>query len=854
MNRRLLTRGLAALAFSLLSAIPAVARDIPLGDVRITEPGARTGRSTVTPWSGTWWPMAAGELSLGWNGTGADYVYDTASKTYRRATGQKADNDLAPLLKFDAWRKALTGTDPGAALVELHGSGRFRHHVYGDEKERYDREGVSYSWWGHCNGWCAAAILEAEPLGPVSGGGIRFDVADLKGLLTESHYGVESDFTGRRYNAPEAFERDSREPGRLLLAALNANAPKPVAEYVAWYEKAYETTMSATARAAARPADFKDELESFERSYADRFDRAYADLDPHVFHQILESVIGQRHLAFVADITCNEEVWNHPAYGYDSTVERVRTFTENGASKTEWRVRTVVQYATDGVSESVLGIESFTRTYTYSLITDSTGKPIGGAWTGASVDDHPDFAWLPTLNPTGFDASDNPNLRWGDLVTLYPQVHAAAAARSIDLTVNGVQATSRRASGRTTTFPQPVAVPAGDVVLGVRSASAGVNRVAYFEQRLDASGAVPVVAREPLVTLGTSSTAPTFEATARLTSGKRMVLCYAYDAAGKLLSIDELTLQVGANAPPPQADDAFEENDATGAAAAITAGVHQNLQCNDEDWFKLTLAQGASLTATIDFTHSAGDLDLEVVGPAGQVGASDGTSNQEKVEKTGLAAGVYKVRVHGYSGARGRYTLTIVTGGNAPPPASTDDRFEENDTRAAAAAIAAGAYPGLSCKDDDFFKVTLTAESTLTVKTEFRHAEGDLDLQLLDASGTELAKSDSTADAEEVKKERLAPGTYLFRVHGYNGAKAAYGVTVTVTPTGATPPATRSGTITATSLNVRRGPGTTYQVATTLSQNAAVTILGESGTWYRVTWTGAPTGDLWVSKQYVRLN
>lgn len=859
MKRPLLRSGAAGLVLSLLSSAPADAREIALGDVRITAPERREGRAAVTPWSGTWWPMADGELARGWNGTPADFTYDPATKKYVRATAsaQKPSNDLAPFLKYDAWRHLVTGTDPGSSLVELHGEGRFNHHVYGDEKERLDREGVSYSWWGHCNGWCAAAILEREPIAPVDARGVRFEVADLKGLLTESHFGVESDFTGRRFNAPKPAIRTARDTGRTLLAALTGNAPRPVAEYIAWYEIGYGTTMSAAAKAAARPADFKDELEGFERWYVDSYDDAYSDLAPDVFHKILESVIGQRRLAFVADITCNEEVWNHPAYAYDATITQARAFTESGGARTEWSVRTIVTYATDGVSESVIGVEAFTRTYTYTLVTDDAGRLLRGAWTGASVDDHPDFAWLPTRNPTGVDTSENPRVVWGDITTLLPQNHGAATVRAFDLSAAGVTASSRRANDRTTTWSQPVSTGA-DVALGARAAgNVALAKVTYFEQRLNASGATPIVTRDALVPLGESTTGPGFEATARLQSGKRMLLAYGYDASGRLLGVEEITVQVGGGtSTPPASDDAFEQNDTAATAAVVAPGVYRDLACNDEDWFAVTLAAPGALTVKLDLSNATGDLDLGVDGPSGSVGRSEGTGDTEKVEAASLPAGTYKVRVHGYQGARGRYTLTV-TAASVTPPAPSDDRFEENDARAQAAVLAAGAYPGLACNDDDWFKVTLAAEATLAIKLDFRHAEGDLDLEVTDGAGAVLGSSTSAADGELVSKERLAPGTYLVRVYGYRGARAAYGLTVTATPTGGvTPtPTTRTGTITANTLNVRRGPATTFAIAGTVRQGALVTILEERAGWYRVTYPGAPTGagELWVSRTYVRV-
>ncbi|MCO5168493.1 MAG: alpha/beta fold hydrolase [Planctomycetes bacterium] len=72
-------------------------------------------------------------------------------------------------------------------------------------------------------------------------------------------------------------------------------------------------------------------------------------------------------------------------------------------------------------------------------------------------------------------------------------------------------------------------------------------------------------------------------------------------------------------------------------------------------------------------------------------------------------------------------------------------------------------------------------------------------------------------------------------------------------PPPSAPPSTAPvGTVTATELNVRRGPGTSNAVVTTLRRGAEVGILAEQAGWYRVTWPGAPAGDLWVSAAYVQ--
>ncbi len=69
----------------------------------------------------------------------------------------------------------------------------------------------------------------------------------------------------------------------------------------------------------------------------------------------------------------------------------------------------------------------------------------------------------------------------------------------------------------------------------------------------------------------------------------------------------------------------------------------------------------------------------------------------------------------------------------------------------------------------------------------------------------------------------------------------------------AAPASNPMGTVTAASLNVRSGPGTTYAVVTTVAAGRRLEILEERSGWLRVRWTGAPTVPaLWCSAAYVR--
>jgi hypothetical protein len=52
------------------------------------------------------------------------------------------------------------------------------------------------TWYGHCNGWTAAAIRHAEPRQSVVRNGVTFTPADIKGLLAELYMYTDTEFLG----------------------------------------------------------------------------------------------------------------------------------------------------------------------------------------------------------------------------------------------------------------------------------------------------------------------------------------------------------------------------------------------------------------------------------------------------------------------------------------------------------------------------------------------------------------------------------------------------------------------------------------------------------------------------------
>jgi hypothetical protein len=135
-----------------------------------------------------------------------------------------------------------------------------------------------------------------------------------------------------------------------------------------------------------------------------------------------------------------------------------------------------------------------------------------------------------------------------------------------------------------------------------------------------------------------------------------------------------------ASAPPPT-DDAYEDNDTLATASNLgTLSSQQtinNLQMQDAaDWFKFTM-NGTGTTSNFvstAFTHSAGDIDMKLFNSAGtQIGASEGSTNEERISLSGLASGTYYVQVFGYNGARNpSYSLTVNPATTSAPPPTQD--------------------------------------------------------------------------------------------------------------------------------------------------------------------------------------
>ena len=421
------------------------------------------------PWAGSWWPLSKGSLVFGYETYRETYsgrIKDTidpfkeamdnlskemrdmeagADKDAKTTEYKQQRSDLIDAL-VDFYGGMLTDLDGGRLTIangELTHTDGWSYEL--DELSPMDKFAIelylagetspnpfylpaweilnSYnpiggSWWGHCNGWAAAAILTHEPTESVSstwnGETVEYTTADLKGLMTESHYSTYSRFYGKRYYkegdditdlTPAAFTKlvsfYIRDQGVPMV--FDTTASDQVWNFPAWkVDLATEETTpaGATALVNVNTAD-QAALETL------------SGIGPSKAARIIEHREVYGPFQTIDEL---DDVWGIGS----STLEGLRAEVTVTPIERTFDVVAEVTFTTDAVDEDWIDSgsepESFTETWGYTLVTDADGTVLRGTWD--VEDKHPDFAWVPYNNPrtASSGGSENPYLPYGSLL------------------------------------------------------------------------------------------------------------------------------------------------------------------------------------------------------------------------------------------------------------------------------------------------------------------------------------------------------------------------------------------------------------------------------------------------------
>ncbi|WP_254273099.1 Hvo_1808 family surface protein [Haloarcula marina] len=265
-------------------------------------------------------------------------------------------------------------------------------------------------------------------------------------------------------------------------------------------------------------------------------------------------------------------------------------------------------------------------------------------------------------------------------------------------------------------------------------------------------------------------------------SGTYYLVVFGFQGATGPYDLNVVT--TGGTAPDGAAGpDRFEPNDDVRNATRLQPGTYDdlNVTAGDIDVYAVGLTAGESLSASINFSHEEGDLDLFLLGANGTVRqSSTSETDGENVSYVAGETGTYYVVVTGFQNATNDYSLTLDTTGTGPPTA--EGEFEPNDDFANATAIDPGTYDGLEITEDDvdIYAVELEAGESLSAEIEFSHSVGDLELFLLGPEQSVRQASVSSTDNESVSTVATESGTYYLAVAGYQGATGPYNLSVAV--------------------------------------------------------------------------
>jgi hypothetical protein len=81
----------------------------------------------------------------------------------------------------------------------------------------------------------------------------------------------------------------------------------------------------------------------------------------------------------------------------------------------------------------------------------------------------------------------------------------------------------------------------------------------------------------------------------------------------------------------------------------------------DDDYFAIDVDAAQRIDARILFTHTEGDLDLELLAPDGStIERSQGIGNEERIRRVVGAGGRFVLHVYGFADASNAYELSIV--------------------------------------------------------------------------------------------------------------------------------------------------------------------------------------------------
>lgn len=234
-------------------------------------------------------------------------------------------------------------------------------------------------------------------------------------------------------------------------------------------------------------------------------------------------------------------------------------------------------------------------------------------------------------------------------------------------------------------------------------------------------------------------------------------------------------------------DDLYEDNDYFLDPAPLEAKnstYNLFLEKTESDFFSLELGYHDFLNVSITFNGSIGNLDLTLFDRiSGNILEFSSNSSGSREIVTWLSPIESSVIIRIYAPADGgiteigaEYQLIIAI-------SPTDDRYEDNDDLDSAFLIGEARISGLIVRDTDpdYYMVYLLKDEPLQVDLTYIHADGNIDLWILNDGGTPISKGETLTDNESISSTAPFDGVYYVYVHLANGTVNFYNIIISYT-------------------------------------------------------------------------
>jgi hypothetical protein len=228
-------------------------------------------------------------------------------------------------------------------------------------------------------------------------------------------------------------------------------------------------------------------------------------------------------------------------------------------------------------------------------------------------------------------------------------------------------------------------------------------------------------------------------------------------------------------------DDDYEPNDTTGTAYVGLASnqwlstISGDGVAGDFDFYEITVPdRQEKVSVECTFTNADGNIGLELYNSSSLIKHVDtATDNETLTDVQVPGPGTYYIRVYGTG--RNPYDLRWSTA-----YWDYDDDYEPNNTTETA-------YVGLSTNqwlssisgegvaaDFDYYEITVPdRQENVSVECTFTHADGNIRLELFNATGNPVGYADS-ADDDEMLTDIHVPGSGIYYIRVYGTSRNPY--------------------------------------------------------------------------------